>query len=110
MSDNTITLVGNLTRDPELRFTTTGRGVASFGIAVGLQLEIAKMNMLVLKISAEGGAQQEEGDSTGTSAAVSRMREVAMQMLQFPVPSGCFAPCLIMKDTYVIMMVDVERR
>jgi hypothetical protein len=75
-----------------------------------VQLEIAKMNMLVLKISAEGGAQQEEGDSTGTSAAVSRMREVAMQMLQFPVPSGCFAPCLIMKDTYVIMMVDVERR
>jgi single-strand DNA-binding protein len=26
--------VGNLTRDPELRFTTGGRGVASFGLAV----------------------------------------------------------------------------
>jgi single-strand DNA-binding protein len=34
MADNSITLVGNLTRDPELRFTTGGRGVASFGIAV----------------------------------------------------------------------------
>ena len=34
MADNTVTLVGNLTRDPELRFTTGGRGVASFGLAV----------------------------------------------------------------------------
>ena len=32
--DNTVTLVGNLTRDPELRDTTGGRGVASFGLAV----------------------------------------------------------------------------
>lgn len=34
MADNTITLVGNLTRDPELRFTTGGRAVAQFGLAV----------------------------------------------------------------------------
>lgn len=34
MSSNTVTLTGNLTRDPELRFTTGGRGVASFGLAV----------------------------------------------------------------------------
>ena len=40
MADNTITLVGNLTRDPELRFTTTGRGVASFGIAVGRRYQV----------------------------------------------------------------------
>ena len=40
MSDNTITLVGNLTRDPELRFTTSGRGVASFGIAVGRRYQV----------------------------------------------------------------------
>ena len=32
--DNTVTLVGNCTRDPELRYTTSGRGVASFGLAV----------------------------------------------------------------------------
>lgn len=32
--DNNVTLVGNLTRDPELRYTTGGRGVASFGLAV----------------------------------------------------------------------------
>jgi single-strand DNA-binding protein len=34
MADSTITVVGNLTRDPELRFTTGGRGTANFGIAV----------------------------------------------------------------------------
>ena len=33
-SENSVTLVGNLTRDPELRYTTGGRGVASFGLAV----------------------------------------------------------------------------
>jgi single-strand DNA-binding protein len=34
MSDNTITVSGNLTRDPELRFTTGGRGVANLTVAV----------------------------------------------------------------------------
>ena len=34
MAANTVTLIGNLTRDPELRYTTGGRGVASFGMAV----------------------------------------------------------------------------
>lgn len=34
MSTNSVTLIGNLTRDPELRFTTGGRGIASFGLAV----------------------------------------------------------------------------
>jgi len=33
-SENSVTLVGNITRDPELRFTQGGRGVASFGLAV----------------------------------------------------------------------------
>ena len=31
---NNLTLIGNVTRDPELRFTPSGQGVASFGIAV----------------------------------------------------------------------------
>lgn len=33
-SDNFCSLTGNLTRDPELRFTTGGRAVCSFGLAV----------------------------------------------------------------------------
>lgn len=31
---NTTTVVGNVTRDPELRFTPTGQAVATFGLAV----------------------------------------------------------------------------
>ncbi len=34
MSDATVTLVGNLAGNPELRFTTSGRAVASFAVAV----------------------------------------------------------------------------
>ncbi len=34
MPDNTVTLVGNVTRDPELRFTPSGAASASFGLAV----------------------------------------------------------------------------
>ncbi len=31
---NTVTLVGNITRDPELRFTSSGQATATFGLAV----------------------------------------------------------------------------
>lgn len=34
MADNAITVCGNLTRAPELRYTPTGRAIASFGLAV----------------------------------------------------------------------------
>ena len=40
MADNTVTVVGNITRDPELRFTTGGRAVASFGIAVNRRYQV----------------------------------------------------------------------
>ncbi|MFM9085710.1 MAG: single-stranded DNA-binding protein [Acidimicrobiia bacterium] len=40
MADNTVTLIGNLTRDPEIRFTSTGRAVASFGLAVGRRYQV----------------------------------------------------------------------
>jgi single-strand DNA-binding protein len=33
-SDNTVTLVGNITDDPELRFTPSGSAVANFTVAV----------------------------------------------------------------------------
>lgn len=32
--DNTVTIVGNLTREPELRFTPSGQATATFGVAV----------------------------------------------------------------------------
>lgn len=40
MADNNITVAGNLTRDPELRYTTGGRGVASFGLAVSRRYQV----------------------------------------------------------------------
>jgi single-strand DNA-binding protein len=40
MADSTVTLVGNLTRDPELRFTTGGRGQANFGLAVSRRYQV----------------------------------------------------------------------
>lgn len=40
MADNSVTLVGNLTREPELRFTTGGRATASFGLAVSRRYQM----------------------------------------------------------------------
>lgn len=34
MSDNTVTLIGNITRDPELRYTSSGFTTVGFGLAV----------------------------------------------------------------------------
>ena len=34
MSGNSVTLVGNITRDPELRYTPTGAATCQFGLAV----------------------------------------------------------------------------
>jgi single-strand DNA-binding protein len=39
-SENSVTLVGNLTRDPELRFTQGGRPLASFGLAVNRRYQV----------------------------------------------------------------------
>jgi single-strand DNA-binding protein len=32
--DNTVSIVGNITRDPELRFTPSGQATSTFGVAV----------------------------------------------------------------------------
>lgn len=40
MADSTITVVGNLTKDPEIRYTSGGRGQASFGIAVSRRYQV----------------------------------------------------------------------
>ena len=34
MTDNTVTIAGNLTRDPEIRFTQAGQPTATFAVAV----------------------------------------------------------------------------
>ena len=44
MADNTVTLVGNVTRDPELRFTPSGQAVATFGVAVNRRWQNRQTN------------------------------------------------------------------
>ena len=33
MADNSVTIIGNITRDPELRFTASGQALTTFGVA-----------------------------------------------------------------------------
>jgi len=40
MPDNTVTIVGNATRDPELRYTAGGAAVCSFGVAVSRRRKV----------------------------------------------------------------------
>jgi single-strand DNA-binding protein len=44
MSGNNITIVGNVTRDPELRFTASGQATATFGIAVNRRWQNRQTN------------------------------------------------------------------
>jgi single-strand DNA-binding protein len=41
---NSVTIVGNLTRDPELRFTPTGQATATFGVAVNRRWQNRQTN------------------------------------------------------------------
>ncbi len=40
MADNTVTLIGNLTREPEIRFTNNGRAITTFGLAVNRRYQV----------------------------------------------------------------------
>ena len=44
MADNSVTIVGNLTRDPEIRYTAGGQAKASFGIAVSRRWQNRQSN------------------------------------------------------------------
>lgn len=44
MAGNTVELIGNLTRDPELRFTPNGAPVANFGLAVNRRWQNRQTN------------------------------------------------------------------
>ena len=44
MADNTVTVVGNVTRDPEIRYTPSGQANASFGVAVNRRWQNRQTN------------------------------------------------------------------
>src|SRR5574337_1194668 len=60
-SHNSVTLMGNLTRDPELRHTPNGMSVASFGLAINRQTrggeEVTFVDITVWDKQAETAAQ-----------------------------------------------------
>lgn len=41
MAGTNVTVIGNVTRDPELRFTTSGKAVVTFGVAVNNRIRKA---------------------------------------------------------------------
>ena len=41
---NTVTLIGNITKDPELRFTASGQATANFGLAVNRRWQNKQTN------------------------------------------------------------------
>jgi single-strand DNA-binding protein len=51
MTDNSVTLVGNITRDPELRFLPNGTANASFGLAVNRRWQNRQTNEWEEKVS-----------------------------------------------------------
>jgi single-strand DNA-binding protein len=44
MADSTVTIVGNVTRDPEIRYTAGGAAKATFGVAVGRRWQNRQTN------------------------------------------------------------------
>ena len=44
MADSTVTIVGNITRDPEIRYTAGGAAKASFGVAVSRRWQNRQSN------------------------------------------------------------------
>ncbi len=51
---NKVFLMGHLTRNPELRYTPAGLGVANFGLAVNTQITKDKQDTLFVDITAFG--------------------------------------------------------
>jgi single-strand DNA-binding protein len=44
MADNSVTIIGNVTRDPEIRYTQGGQANASFGVAVNRRWQNRQTN------------------------------------------------------------------
>jgi len=69
MVDSNVTIVGNLTRDPELKFTNTGQPLATFAVAVNRRWQN------------KGSQEWEESTSFFTVTCWSKMAENAAESL-----------------------------
>ncbi|GIS99371.1 MAG: hypothetical protein CM1200mP26_10840 [Acidimicrobiales bacterium] len=52
--DNTVTVVGNVTRDPELRFTPGGAPVCNFGVAWNMKSKNGEENVSFFDVTCFG--------------------------------------------------------
>ncbi len=109
-SINQVILMGRLTRDPEQRTTTTGKTIASFGIAVdrGGQDDAAdffnvtaweKLGELVIqylskgrRVLVQGRLRQDSWDDKETGKKQSRIEVVATDVTFLDGPSGNAGP------------------
>ncbi len=67
MSGNSVTIIGNVTRDPELRFTASGQANTTFGVAVNRRWQnrqtneweeqVSYFNVVLLRELAENAAE-----------------------------------------------------
>jgi single-strand DNA-binding protein len=111
-SYNKVILLGNLTRDPEIRYTPNGTAVASFTLAVNkkyrakgsdeVKEEVSFIDCVAFAKQAENIAQyQNKGDSTLVEGEIQQRRwedketgqkrskiEVAVRMVQFMPRTG----------------------
>jgi single-strand DNA-binding protein len=65
---NKVTLIGNLTRDPELRYTPSGTAVCTFGIATNREW-------------VDGSGQKQEGVEFHKIVAWAKLAEICSQVL-----------------------------
>ena len=75
--DNNVTLVGNVTRDPEIRYTPSGQTVATFGLAVNRRWQNKQNNeweeqvsFFDVKVWAQMAENVSESVSKGTRVIV----------------------------------------
>ena len=89
MADNTITVVGTLTRDPEIRYTAGGQAKATMGIAVNRRWMNKQTNEWEERVSqsvaaAKVHARRTMDDAGATPADGATPARPASSMLRWP--------------------------
>lgn len=68
--DNTVTVVGNVTRDPELRFTQSGMAVTNFGVAWNKKRNDGEEEVSFFDVTCFRQLAENVADSVGKGARV----------------------------------------
>ena len=68
--NNTITIIGNLTRDPELRFTQSGLALCEFGLASNLRKQNGEEEAMFFNVTCWRSLAENVAESLGKGARV----------------------------------------